>query len=50
MRTLLAVAVLAAVPAAALAEDKKEKKVPAVLNFKMKGLDGKEVDLYSARH
>jgi glutathione peroxidase len=44
MRTLLAVAVLAAVPAAALAED-KEKKVPAVLNFKMKGLDGKEVDL-----
>src|SRR5262249_28871232 len=29
----------------ALAADKGEKKVPPVLNFKMKGLDGKEVDL-----
>src|SRR5262245_30152626 len=45
MRTLLALAVLAALPASALAEDKKEKKVPAVLDFKMKGIDGKEVDL-----
>src|SRR5262245_48812551 len=27
------------------AADKGEKKVPDVLNFKMKGLDGKEVDL-----
>src|SRR5260370_41115974 len=27
------------------AEEKGEKKVPAVLNFKMKSLDGKDVDL-----
>ncbi|MFL5245837.1 MAG: glutathione peroxidase [Gemmataceae bacterium] len=27
------------------AEEKGDKKVPAVLNFKMKGLDGKDVDL-----
>ena len=27
------------------ADDKGEKKVPAVLNYKMEGLDGKEVDL-----
>ena len=26
-------------------KDKGDRKVPAVLNFKMKGLDGKEVDL-----
>jgi glutathione peroxidase len=45
LRTLLALAVLAALPALAFAEDKKEKKVPAVLNFKMKSLDGKDMDL-----
>jgi glutathione peroxidase len=32
-------------PAFAAAADKGDSKVPAVLNFKMKGLDGKEVDL-----
>jgi glutathione peroxidase len=43
----LLAAVLAACAPAARAEEKKEgeKKVPAVLNFKMKGLDGKEIDL-----
>jgi glutathione peroxidase len=45
MRTLLALSVVLAVSASALAEDKKEKKVPAVLNHKMKGIDGKEIDL-----
>ena len=44
MRTLLALAVLAAVPTAVLAEG-KEKKVSDVLNFKMKSIDGKDVDL-----
>jgi glutathione peroxidase len=44
MRTLLALAVLAALPTAVLAED-KEKKVSDVLNFKMKSIDGKDVDL-----
>jgi glutathione peroxidase len=29
----------------ALGDDKGDKKVPAALNFKMKGLDGKEVNL-----
>jgi glutathione peroxidase len=39
-------AVLAAAPAVFAADkDKGDKKVPAVLDFKMKGLDGKEVDL-----
>ena len=38
--------VLAAAPAALRAEEKGDKKVvPAVLNFKMKTLDGKEADL-----
>jgi glutathione peroxidase len=32
-------------PSLARADDKGEKKVPPVLNFKMEGLDGKEVDL-----
>lgn len=36
---------LALAPAAARAESKGDKKVPSVLNYKMKGLDGKEVDL-----
>jgi glutathione peroxidase len=49
VRTLvcLAAGLLAFLPAAARAEDrvKGDRKVPAVLNFKMKGLDGKEVDL-----
>jgi len=42
--TLLAVAVLAAFAAASFAED-KEKKVSAVLDHKMTGLDGKDLDL-----
>jgi glutathione peroxidase len=38
--------VLLAAASFARAEDKKEdKKVPAVLNFTMKGIDGKDVDL-----
>ncbi|HKI37978.1 MAG TPA: glutathione peroxidase [Gemmataceae bacterium] len=50
MRTLgallAAVAVLSLCIPLARAEGKKgDKKVPAVLNFKMKGIDGKEVDL-----
>jgi glutathione peroxidase len=31
----------------ALADDKKEDKVPPVLNFKMKNIDGKDVNLSS---
>ncbi len=43
---IAALAVLAACAAGGNAEGKKgDKKVPAALNFKMKGLDGKEVDL-----
>jgi glutathione peroxidase len=49
MRTLVAVLagalVSSAPPAPAVAKEKGADKVPAVLNFKMKGLDGKEVDL-----
>ncbi len=47
MRTVVCslVGLLLLAPAFALAEDKGDKKVPAVLNFKMKGLDGKEMDL-----
>lgn len=30
-------------------EKKGDAKVPAVLNFKMKGIDGKEVDLCNTR-
>lgn len=45
MRILLTLAVLTAAPALALAEDKTETKTPAVLNFKMKSIDGKQVDL-----
>lgn len=41
MRSLLAFAALAVAPALVMAED----KVPEVLNFKMKSLDGKETDL-----
>jgi glutathione peroxidase len=45
MRTVIwTLAVLLALPLAALAEG-KEKKVAPVLDFKMKGIDGKEVDL-----
>ncbi len=40
-----AMAVLGLCAPLSRAEDKKGDKVPAVLNFKMKGLDGKEVDL-----
>jgi glutathione peroxidase len=39
------VGLLVLAPAFARAEDKGDKKVPGVLNFKMKGLDGKDVDL-----
>lgn len=45
MRTLLAVALLAAAPAVALSEGKEKAKVSEVLNHKMKGIDGKEIDL-----
>src|SRR5579883_1761938 len=49
MRTtasVIGLAALLATAALAPAADKKEgKKVPAVLNFKMKGIDGKDVDL-----
>jgi glutathione peroxidase len=48
MRTVVLglAAVLAAAPAVfATDKEKGDKKVPAVLDFKMKGLDGKEVDL-----
>lgn len=48
MRALLlgVVCVSAALAALTFAEEKKtDKKVPAVLNFKMKSLDGKDVDL-----
>jgi glutathione peroxidase len=44
MRFLLSLAVLVAVIAAAGADD-SGKKVAPVLNFKMKGIDGKDVDL-----
>jgi glutathione peroxidase len=44
--TGLGIVVLFAAGAPLRAEEKKgEKKVPAVLNFTMKGLDGKDVDL-----
>ena len=44
--TGLGIVVLFAAGASLRAEEKKgEKKVPAVLNFTMKGLDGKDVDL-----
>lgn len=36
---------LAITPLLSAEEKKGDKKVPAVLNFKMKGLDGKDVDL-----
>jgi glutathione peroxidase len=43
---VLGVVVLFAAGSSLRAEDKKgEKKVPAALNFTMKGLDGKDVDL-----
>ena len=42
---LAAVAALGLCAQPAGAEEKKGDKVPAVLNFKMKGIDGKEVDL-----
>jgi glutathione peroxidase len=45
MRFLFTLAALVAAPALLVAEEKAEKKVAPVLNFKMKGLDGKEVDL-----
>lgn len=48
MRALLlgVVCVSLAVTASTFAEEKKgDKKVPAVLNFKMKSLDGKDIDL-----
>jgi len=55
MRCLLTLAVLAVLPVVGLAEEPKQgqtknttgvkKEVPPVLNFKMKGIDGKQVDL-----
>jgi glutathione peroxidase len=45
MRSLLVAAALLAVPGVLLAEEKSGKKVPPVLNFTMKSIDGKEVDL-----
>jgi glutathione peroxidase len=46
MRTLLtSLACLAIVTSPVAAEEKGEKKAPAVLSFKMKTLDGKDVDL-----
>ena len=46
MKKVVALAVALVLPCAALARDQKEdKKVPPVLNFTMKGLDGKPVDL-----
>ena len=44
MRSLFVTLVLLALPAVTLADD-TSKKAPAVLNFKMKDIDGKEVDL-----
>ena len=41
----LALATAGAISGAARGDDKKETKVPPVLNFKMKAIDGKEVDL-----
>ena len=43
MRSLFVILTFLALPLVALADD--SKKTPAVLNFKMKDLDGKEVDL-----
>ena len=45
MRFLLTLAVLATAPALIVAADKADAKVPPVLNFKMKSIDGKDVDL-----
>jgi glutathione peroxidase len=45
MRSLLVLAAFLAAPVLLLAEEKSDKKVPPVLNFKMKAIDGKEVDL-----
>jgi len=45
MKVHLAVLVGLSAALAVAAEDIVDVKVPAVLNFKMKGLDGKEVDL-----
>ena len=45
MKKLCILTVLLAAPCLVSAEDTKEKKVPAALNFTMKGIDGKDVDL-----
>jgi glutathione peroxidase len=47
MRTLAycLAGLLVLAPAFVRARDKEDAKVPGVLNFKMKGIDGKEVDL-----
>src|SRR5262245_26643043 len=44
MRTLMVVTAMLIVPGVSMAEE-GDKKTPPVLNFKMKGIDGKEVDL-----
>src|SRR5262245_58782751 len=41
----LAIVVIPVVLSAVRADEKGDKKVPSVLNFKMQGLDGREVDL-----
>ncbi len=45
--TLLGLAALGAMAEPARADEKGDKKVPAALSFKMKSLDGKDVDLAS---
>src|SRR5258708_7494441 len=46
MRRLLCTVIAVALgDAVAVADEKGDKKVPAVLNFKMKSLDGKDVEL-----
>jgi glutathione peroxidase len=45
VRSLLVAAAIGCVAVVAQAAEKESKAVPAALNFKMKGLDGKPVDL-----
>jgi glutathione peroxidase len=45
LKCLLSAIVLFALPCSLLAEDKEQSEVPAVLDFEMKSLDGKDVKL-----
>jgi glutathione peroxidase len=45
VKKLCVLAVLLAIPCLTSAEDRKETKVSGPLSYKMKGIDGKEVDL-----